>query len=216
LIMNNMSGWDDLVFEDRRKDCGAYLLRHNYPFYITVSTLIVIVFSLSSMVFYKSFGLKRVEVGKVNVILIDYIEFKAPPAIKKVEVQKSSVSKRMAPKVVKEEVEMEEVNPPETKHIQGGKPAFPGGMEVLYEWLREHLEYPPIAKRMGLEDEVLVEFTVDENGRISNAIVVEGDYEPFNDEALRVVLLMPDWTPAEIDGVKTTQTYRLPIRFVLN
>jgi len=209
------SNWDDVVFEYRNKDYGAYLLRYNHPIYVTISALVVIVLFLTGILVPGLFREKQSEIEGKRVLVIDYIVLKPAPSVHKIKVPKLSVAKQATPKVVKEEVETEEEKPPETKPKQEGKPAFPGGMEALYEWLSEHLEYPPIAKRMGIEGSVTVEFTVDENGKISNVRIKESLNKLFDDEALRVIMSMPDWTPGYIDGVKTAQKYLLPIRFAL-
>jgi len=94
-------------------------------------------------------------------------------------------------------------------------PEFPGGQKELTKWLSKHLEYPSMAQRMGIEGKVLVEFTVDENGKISDAVVIEGIHKLCDNEALRLVKSMPAWIPGEKNGVKTRTKYRLPVRFVL-
>jgi len=95
-------------------------------------------------------------------------------------------------------------------------PQFPGGLKECTKWLQKHLEYPAMAVRMGIEGKVVVQFTVDTSGKISNATVVQSLHRLCDQEALRLVKSMPDWTPGEKNGVKTTATYTLPISFVLN
>ncbi len=95
-------------------------------------------------------------------------------------------------------------------------PEFPGGMKECARWLSSHLEYPVMAIRMGIEGKVVVEFTVDENGKISDAAVIEKLHRLCDQEAIRLVKSMPDWTPGEKNGVRTAQRYTLPIRFVLH
>jgi TonB family protein len=214
--MNQLNNWNDLVFEHRRKDYGAYVLRSFQPLYLTISSSIAILLLLTATIVARFF-MENQNSLKGNVItVIDYIELKRVPAVNKIKTAKMPVSQRAAPKVVKEEVYSEEATPLKPKDDQKIMPSFPGGMEALYEWLNENLEYPPMAKRMGLEGMVVVEFTVDKDGRISNVRIKESANRMFNDEALRVVLSMPDWTPGELAGAKVTQTYILPINFVLS
>jgi TonB family protein len=94
-------------------------------------------------------------------------------------------------------------------------PKFPGGDKVLAKWLDSHLNYPVMAQRMGIAGKVVVEFTVDENGKVSNAIIRESLHKLCDEEAIRLVKSMPLWKPGEKNGVKITQSYILPICFVL-
>jgi periplasmic protein TonB len=72
-----------------------------------------------------------------------------------------------------------------------------------------------MAVRMGIEGKVVVAFMVDENGKISDATIIESLHKLCDQEAIRLVKSMPAWTPGEKNGVKTTQKYTLPIHFVL-
>jgi protein TonB len=94
-------------------------------------------------------------------------------------------------------------------------PEFPGGNEALKKWLSKNLNYPAMASRMGIEGKVVVQFTVDEQGKISDATVIEPLHKLCDNEALRLVKSMPAWVPGEKNGVKTRQVYKLPIRFIL-
>jgi protein TonB len=94
-------------------------------------------------------------------------------------------------------------------------PEFPGGNEALKKWLSKNLNYPAMASRMGIEGKVVVQFTVDEAGKISDATVIEPLHKLCDNEALRLVKSMPAWVPGEKNGVKTRQVYKLPIRFIL-
>jgi TonB family protein len=94
-------------------------------------------------------------------------------------------------------------------------PEFPGGTEALIAWLSSNLYYPVIAAQQGLEGKVVVEFTVGTDGKISNATVVEGVHELLDQEAIRLVMSMPDWKPAESNGARVVSDYIVPIRFVL-
>jgi periplasmic protein TonB len=213
---NSYHNWDDVVFADRHKDYGAYVLRRNYPVYLTVSSLIVIVLFLAFFLVPGLMKGKQSWVKGPDVKNTDYIELKSVPTINKIRALKPDVAKKGTPKVVKEQLGTGDEKSSEVTFKQEAKPEFPGGLEALYEWLAEHLVYPPIAKRMGLEGKVVVEFTVDKDGRISNIEIRESSDKIFDDEALRAVMTMPDWTPGFVDSVKTTQTYLLPIDFVLS
>ena len=92
---------------------------------------------------------------------------------------------------------------------------FPNGQEALYDWLRKHIEYPETARRARIEGTVYVEFTVQPDGRLSNSNIKQGVDKLLDDEALRVVSLLPKWEAAKMDGISTALVYTLPIKFSL-
>jgi periplasmic protein TonB len=84
--MNIMDGnWDDLVFDHRNRDYGAYVLRHNYPYYLTISALIVIALFLSAMVSLHLFKEKQIQIATPKkVVVIDYSKLAQPPPIEQI------------------------------------------------------------------------------------------------------------------------------------
>ena len=95
-------------------------------------------------------------------------------------------------------------------------PAFPGGDEAYSVYLNENVVYPTEALAQNLSGKVYVGFVVDEQGRICDAEVVKGCGHGFDEEALRVIRLMPWWTPARNDGkpVRVARTLRVSFRVI--
>jgi len=94
-------------------------------------------------------------------------------------------------------------------------PTFPGGVAGYRAYLKQHFRYPEEALRQNLACEVVVGFAVDEAGRILDAEVIKGCAASLNEEALRLVRLMPWWTPAHRAGQPVRATTSLHIRFEL-
>ena len=94
-------------------------------------------------------------------------------------------------------------------------PEFPGGEEGFRRYLSAKTRYPPEAERLNLSGTVYVRFVVDEQGRIRDAEVVKGVEAGLDSEALRLVRLMPWWTPARRAGQPVRATTSLHIRFEL-
>jgi len=94
-------------------------------------------------------------------------------------------------------------------------PTFPGGVAGYRAYLKQHFHYPEEAQRQNISCEVVVGFAVDEAGRILDAEVVKGCAASLNEEALRLVRLMPWWTPARRAGQPVRATTSLHIRFEL-
>lgn len=94
-------------------------------------------------------------------------------------------------------------------------PQYPGGDLELTTFIQQHIEYPASAKAKKQEGRVLVKFVVNETGEISNPIVTRGEYEALNDEAVRVVSLLPDFIPGKQRG-KPVKVYKtVPVIFKL-
>ncbi|WP_298710506.1 energy transducer TonB [Chitinophaga sp.] len=99
-------------------------------------------------------------------------------------------------------------------------PQFPGGDKAFAAFLDKNLQYPAEAKSLGKEGTVFVQFLVDSTGELSEFSTIKWRHLGFGleEEALRVVKLMPKWEwPSEMFGQKRTVIqYNLPIRFSLN
>lgn len=74
-------------------------------------------------------------------------------------------------------------------------PKFPGGEDALREFVKTNIQYPDSAYKAKLEDKTYVKFIVDETGKVTEPNVVRGKYAILNNEAMRVVSLLPDFTP---------------------
>jgi TonB family protein len=95
-------------------------------------------------------------------------------------------------------------------------PQFPGGQDDLAKFVQDHIQYPQDALDNGVEGTVDVTFAVDETGKVySPSINGEKLGYGLDDEALRVINMMPKWTPGRIKGKNVKTWYDLPITFTL-
>ena len=94
-------------------------------------------------------------------------------------------------------------------------PEFPGGMDSLYAFLARKIQYPPIAKDNGITGTVLVEFVVEEDGRVTNAKVKVPLFPECDKEAVRGVMSMPKWKPGKNMGKPVRCYYQVPVTFRL-
>lgn len=113
-----------------------------------------------------------------------------------------------------EDVE-EEVVEEEIFTIVEDMPSFPGGEAKLFEYLGKNIKYPQIAKEAGISGIVYVNFVVGTDGNISDVKVLRGIGGGCDEEAIRVVKNMPQWTPGKQRGKPVKVSYNLPIRFSL-
>ncbi|MBP1672932.1 MAG: cell envelope biosis protein TonB [Bacteroidetes bacterium] len=102
------------------------------------------------------------------------------------------------------------------KFTEVEKPAvFQGGNEQLPIFLGENIKYPDESRKKGISGVVIIEFTITKDGSIEDVKVVKGVDPLLDNEAIRVVKMMPKWTPAENKGEKVNMNYTLPINFKL-
>lgn len=93
---------------------------------------------------------------------------------------------------------------------------YPGGMNALVKFLQHNIRYPAEARRHGDQGSVFVSFVVEKDGTISNPAVVKGVTMELDDEAMRVISLMPNWLPGSMsDGTIVASRFVLPIKFKL-
>ncbi|MEZ4827716.1 MAG: TonB family protein [Bacteroidia bacterium] len=94
-------------------------------------------------------------------------------------------------------------------------PEFPGGTKALARFFNKYYRYPLDAKNNSVEGVVYVRFIVNPDGSLSNAKVVKGIGFGCDEEAIRLISLMPKWIPGEQDGVKVSVYKTIPITFRL-
>ena len=104
----------------------------------------------------------------------------------------------------------------EIYHLPDKMPKFKGGETGLAKFLKENVKYPNIARENGVQGRVLVEFIVEKNGSITNVKIIKGVEPNLNNEALRVVNMMPRWKPGKHNGKKVRVRYSMPIHFRLS
>lgn len=98
------------------------------------------------------------------------------------------------------------------------QPAFPGGVEKLYEYLSKNINYPQNAIEMGITGTVYVEFVVGKDGKIRDVKIKRGisGGQELDKEAARVIRLMPAWNPGRQNGTAVSCKYLVPVKFKLN
>ena len=92
-------------------------------------------------------------------------------------------------------------------------PEYPGGEKALFGFMNENVIYPKEAVKKKEQGKVIVRFVVGRSGKVENASVLKGVSAHLDNEALRVVGLMPDWTPGEQNGVKVPVYQIIPVVF---
>ena len=116
-------------------------------------------------------------------------------------------------------------------------PKFPGGDRALMEFIRTNLHYPDLAMEYGATGRVITTFVVDSLGYTSNYKVTkimklkydtlrlsqesadrqrqlkEQIEQQLGEESLRILSLMPKWTPGNQFGHPVNVKYCVPVAF---
>ena len=93
---------------------------------------------------------------------------------------------------------------------------FPGGEGAMYPWIAGHMKYPEEAVKNNIQGRVMVNFTVEKDGEITDVKAVRSPSPLLAEEAERVVKAMPKWKPAKNKGEIVRSTFILPINFRLS
>ncbi|MDR3129817.1 MAG: energy transducer TonB [Tannerellaceae bacterium] len=117
----------------------------------------------------------------------------------------------VAPVVVEEEEESEH----QIFTVVEKMPEFPGGQAALLKFLATSIKYPVIAQENGIQGRVVVAFVVNKDGSVVDAEVVRGVDPSLDKEALRVIGIMPKWSPGEQRGKPVRVKYTVPVQFRL-
>lgn len=112
--------------------------------------------------------------------------------------------------------EEEEVAEEEVFFIVEDMPSFQGkGQEGFRSWIAKNLRYPDIAAENGISGKVYVQFAVNSQGLVVDAVVVRGVDPALDKEASRVVMSSPKWAPGKQRGKAVKVQFTFPINFVL-
>ena len=94
-------------------------------------------------------------------------------------------------------------------------PQFPGGSKAMREYLKTNMRYPQIAKENGIQGRVILQFVVDETGKVRDPKILRSVDPALDAEAIRLVEAMPLWTPGKQDGKAVAVRFTVPVVFSL-
>lgn len=94
-------------------------------------------------------------------------------------------------------------------------PEFVGGEMALFKFIQNNIVYPSVKLEDIKSGKIVVGFTVNADGSLSDFAVKRGINKLFDEEALRVVKKLPKFIPAKIQGKAVSVRYYLPIEVYL-
>ncbi len=92
-------------------------------------------------------------------------------------------------------------------------PAYPGGMDEMRKFLASNIQYPLEASKNNIQGKVFVSFVVGKDGSIENTEVLKGIGGGCDEEAMRVISIMPKWFPGKQNGNPVRVKFTLPVTF---
>ena len=104
----------------------------------------------------------------------------------------------------------------EVSLIVSDAPEFPGGRQALQKFITSNMEYPSDALRDSIKGRVLVQFTVEKDGSITDIEVLKHVHPLLDKEAVRIVSGMPRWIPGKHFGFPRRVRYTIPVTFRLD
>lgn len=82
---------------------------------------------------------------------------------------------------------------------QGPSATYPGGMMQMMNFIRSNTFYPKDCEDARIKETVTVQFTIGTDGAVINPKIIKNVNYLLGQEALRTVMLMPDWIPAKTE-----------------
>jgi protein TonB len=77
--------------------------------------------------------------------------------------------------------------------------------------ISKNFKFPEMARQMGIQGRVFVNFVIEKDGSISNVTVARSVDPLLDDEAVRVVKKLPKFQPAKQRGKSVRMQYTVPI-----
>lgn len=95
------------------------------------------------------------------------------------------------------------------------RPQFVGGEAGLQAYMAKNMHYPEAAMQKKVTGKVYIRFVLSAAGRVTDASFVRGPGSGLNEEALRLVWMMPAWQPGYQRGQAVRVVCTIPIEFQL-
>ena len=111
--------------------------------------------------------------------------------------------------------EEEEIVEEEIFTVVETMPGFPGGEVERIKFLQKNIKYPQMARESQIQGTVYVTFVVETDGRVTDVRVLRGIGGGCDEEAVRVIKMMPKWNAGKQRGKPVRVQFNMPIKFTL-
>ena len=90
-----------------------------------------------------------------------------------------------------------------------------GDVQKFSQWVGANVRYPETAHSKGIQGKVFIGFIVEPDGNVSNATVLRSVDKTLDDEAVRIVMSSPKWTPGYQRGEPVRVRFSITVNFRL-
>jgi TonB family protein len=94
-------------------------------------------------------------------------------------------------------------------------PQFPGGNVKLLIYLMKTIMYPSLPREKNIQGKVIARIIINEDGEICNPKIIKRLGFWLDEESIRVIELMPRWSPASKNGTPVKSYVDLPVTYKL-
>lgn len=92
-------------------------------------------------------------------------------------------------------------------------PTYKEGQQAMLDFIKANLKMPEEAKKAGVTITVNVSFVVGVDGKLKNIKSIKTVGMGCDEEAERIVKLMPNWNPAKVGRTSTEMSFAIGIEF---
>lgn len=113
----------------------------------------------------------------------------------------------------------DEVRDPEIFIFVEEMPMFPGCKTkaetdaAIKRFIASNIQYPEDARANNVQGKVFISFVISKEGKVTMVRIIRGVSEELDQEALRVVQLLPDFSPGRQGTEFVRVGYNIPINF---
>jgi periplasmic protein TonB len=92
-------------------------------------------------------------------------------------------------------------------------PAYKGGFKAMMKFVVGKVKYPASSRRLKNQGTVLVQFIVNDQGEVTDVEVIKGVDVACDQEAIRVISMLDEWTPGMQNKMPVNVRMVLPVTF---
>ena len=128
----------------------------------------------------------------------------------------SQQRKKESPKDKSDTIRSKEVEKNVWCYVTEQMPQYPGGESALLNFVYKNLKYPASAVKDKIQGRVILRFVVTKTGEVDKVEVIRSLQPDCDKEAIRVVKMLPKFTPGNQSGKPVSIWYTMPVIFKLD
>jgi len=97
--------------------------------------------------------------------------------------------------------------------VEEEMPQYPGGVKELLKFIKKNTNYPEAAMDLGISGKVVVQFVIDEEGKVQDSKILESLPCGCDSIVISAINKMPSWVPGRQGGKPVKVYFKLPVAF---